>query len=151
MSVSKTPKPKAPRKATYTTNPELDSILEACNGQPHALLGMHPVAAKGKQSGGLVVRAFLQDAASCEVVELSNGKEQRYPLERVDDEGFFEGKIEGRSEVFPYRLRAELFNGEVRQFYDPYSFLPTVSEDDLYWFNEGTDLQVYKKLGSHVR
>jgi 1,4-alpha-glucan branching enzyme len=122
---------------------ECASLIEATHYHPHSLLGMHP---SGK---GLVVRALIQDAKSCEVVDVATDK--RYPLKRLADEGLFEGEIKGRAEVFNYRLRVERYNGEIHQFYDPYRFLPTVSDEDLYLFNKGDDHYVYKKLGAHPR
>ncbi len=83
--------------------------------------------------------------------DCQNGPERRYPTERLDALGFFETFIDERTEVFRYRLRVERTNGEIRQFYDPYSFLPTLSDQDLYLFNEGTEHRVYRKLGAHPR
>jgi len=99
----------------------------------------------------LLARAYLDDALSCEVVDVSGPEGARYPLKKISEEGFFEGLIEGATEVFPYRLRIERFNGEIRQFYDPYSFLPTISDDDVYLISEGTDTRVHHKMGSHLR
>lgn len=110
---------------------------------------MHPYTAKASSS--LVVRAFLDDAMSCEVVDLSRPDGPRYPLQRLTDDGFFEGLISKRSKVFPYRLRIERYNGEIRQFYDPYSFLPSVSDHDIYLFNEGNAHQAYNMMGAHFR
>jgi 1,4-alpha-glucan branching enzyme len=59
--------------------------------------------------------------------------------------------IEGRKEVFDYRLRVVYGSGEIRQFYDPYCFLPTLSDDDLFLFNEGSDHYIYRKMGGHLR
>lgn len=128
---------------------ETQSILAGHHHHPHQWLGMHPVKTAKKK--GLVVRAFIQGAVSCEVVNTQDGKAQRCPLERLDDRGFFEGVIANHSEVFPYRLIIEQANGEFREFYDPYSFLPTLSDQDLYLFNEGTERQGYQKLGAHCR
>jgi 1,4-alpha-glucan branching enzyme len=35
--------------------------------------------------------------------------------------------------------------------YDPYSFLPILSEYDLYLFNEGSHHKIYERLGAHLR
>src|SRR3989454_486171 len=131
------------------TQKELEALLNGQHGQPHGLLGMHPITHQTRR--GLVVRAFVQDARSCDVVDCQNEPERRYPTERLDALGFFETFIDERTEVFRYRLRVERTNGEIRQFYDPYSFLPTLSDQDLYLFNEGTEHRVYQKLGAHPR
>jgi len=128
---------------------DLESITKVTCSQPHALLGMHAFK-KGKKSG-LVVRAFVDDAVTCEVVDLTKPDGKRYPLKRLTEDGFFEGTITERSDFFAYRLRIERYNGEIRQFYDPYCFLPTLSEEDVYLFSEGTDHQVHNKMGSHLR
>src|SRR5213076_3447343 len=131
------------------TPKEMDALLNGQHGQPHSLLGMHPIRHLGRR--GRVVRSFVQDARSCDVVDCQNEAEQRYPTEQLAALGFFETFIDERTEVFRYRLRVEKTNGEIRQFYDPYSFLPTLSDQDLYLFTEGTEHRVYQKLGAHQR
>ena len=131
------------------TRKELDEFLKGQHGQPHALLGMHPVTHNGQR--GLVVRAFVQDAKTCEVVDDRAKPEKRYPMEKLDPLGFFETFIADQAEVFRYRLRVEKGSGDIRQFFDPYNFPPTLSQQDLYLFNEGTEHRVYQKLGAHVR
>ena len=129
---------------------EFQSITQATCGAPHDLLGMHPLKKSKARPGGLVVRAFLGGVEQCEVVDLEQ-KDKRYPLKRISEDGFFEGVIEGRTEVFPYRLRVVQTNGEVRQFHDPYRFLPTLSEEDVYYFCSGHDPLAHHKLGAHPR
>src|SRR5206468_8894700 len=46
---------------------ELEALLNGQHGQPHSLLGMHPITHQDRR--GLAVRAFLQDARTCEVVD----------------------------------------------------------------------------------
>ncbi len=126
---------------------ELDSFLTARNAAPHTFLGMHP--AKKGRSTGVLVRAFVREAAECAVVEL--GTDHVFPLVKLAPEGFFEGFIPKRREVFRYQLRATYHSGEIRQFYDPYAFLPTLGDQDLYLFNEGNEHRIYEKLGAHLR
>jgi len=97
----------------------------------------------------LTGRAFLPDAVSCEVVEVAT--DQRFPLEKLTPDGVFEGVITGHAAPFDYRLRFETANHEVHQVWDPYCFLPTISEDDLFLFNEGNHHHIYEKLGSHIK
>ncbi len=133
--------------AVILSQTELDTFLKARNASPHTFLGMH-LAKKGR-SQGLVVRAFVREAADCVVVEL--GTDKAYPLAKLAPEGFFEGFIPKRREVFRYQLRATYHSGEIRQFFDPYSFLPTLGDQDLYLFNEGNEHRIYEKLGAHLR
>ena len=127
--------------------PELQKFTTATHAQPHDWLGMHP-ATKGR-SKGLVVRALLKDAAECEVVAREGG--QAWPMEQLSKEGFYEVFIPKRTESFGYMLRSRRYNGEIRQFFDPYCFLPTLGDQDLYLFNEGNEHRIYTKLGAHLR
>ncbi|MDF9832278.1 1,4-alpha-glucan branching enzyme [Ereboglobus sp. PH5-5] len=141
------------------TKAELDSFLAAKNANPHTFLGMHH--AKRGRTSGIVVRAFVREAARCEVVDMDasspprakSGKRAaavRYEMEQLAPEGFFELFIPKRTELFKYQLRATTHGGEMRQFWDPYSFAPTIGDLDLYLFNEGNDHFIYKKLGAHL-
>ncbi|RCK80144.1 MAG: 1,4-alpha-glucan (glycogen) branching enzyme, GH-13-type [Candidatus Ozemobacter sibiricus] len=126
----------------------IEAIIRTDHYDPFQILGMHQVElAKGRP--GLVVRAFLPDAGCAQVVDIRTG--QRFPMKRLHPAGFFEGIIEERSEPFPYRLGAEYSNGATTEFFDSYSFLPTLGEMDTYLFNEGNHHQIYEKLGAHLR
>lgn len=131
------------------TKKEIEAITSVKCAQPHGLLGMHPH--KKAKKNCLIVRAYLDDAKTCELVDVAAADGKRYEMKRLSEDGLFEGIIEDRSEVFQYRLRIERYNGEIRQFFDPYSFLPTLSEDDVYLFSEGNDHFVHQKLGAHIK
>lgn len=135
-------------RSPFSPEVKLDILLEARCAHPHRLLGMQPLLLDGERAW--VFRAFLQDAVSCEVVDVESKSGKRYPMERVHPEGIFECVVT-RADRFLYRLRIERSNGEIRQFYDPYGFESTLSEQDLYLFNEGNELRVYDKLGAHPR
>ncbi|HEY5227020.1 MAG TPA: 1,4-alpha-glucan branching protein GlgB [Opitutaceae bacterium] len=128
---------------------DLEALLHARHGSPHSVLGMHPCT--HRSSRGLVVRAFLRDAASCEVILTDDKAAPPVPMKRVAPEGLYEGFIPGRTEVCAYELRARSYAGAVRQFRDPYCFLPTLGDQDLYLFNEGNEHRIYDKLGAHLR
>ena len=133
--------------AALTSADDLAALLAARHPAPHAVLGMHPRSA-GK-SRGVVVRALLQQATACWVVDVASN--EKWALQPQGDAGFFEGAIAERSEVFRYQLRVTTPAGELRQFFDPYSFLPTLGEQDLYLFNEGNEHRIHHKLGAHLR
>jgi 1,4-alpha-glucan branching enzyme len=126
---------------------QLETFLKAHQSQPHSLLGMHHAELKGTR--GLVVRAFVRDAVDCVVVDLDKNRD--HPMQQLAAEGFFEVFLPRRKEHFGYQLRVTYPTGEKRQFYDPYNFLPTLSEQDMYLFNEGNEHRIYEKLGAHLR
>lgn len=128
---------------------EVEKVIQGRHSQPHSVLGMHLHTHERKT--GVVVRAWLNGVESVAVVDFKDGKEKLYPMGQCDEAGFFEVFIPERKELFPYRLRVVQHNGEIRQFYDPYSFWPTLSEDDVYLINEGTNYRIYDKLGAHIR
>ncbi len=133
-----------------TSKPDLAALLNATHAAPHGVLGMHPV--KRGRSQGVVVRSLVRDAVTCAVVELdAKGGPVAHELKQIAAEGFFEGFIAKRPNVFRYQLRVTYRNGETRQFFDPYCFLPTLGAQDLYLFNEGNEHRIYEKLGAHPR
>lgn len=128
---------------------ELAAFLENRQADPHRWLGMHR-ATLGRRKG-VVARAFIRGAVKCEVIDLDARDTPASALEQLAPEGFFEGFIGKKKDVFRYQLRYETAWGEIHQIYSPYSFLPTLSEQDLYLFNEGNEHRIYEKLGAHVR
>ena len=70
-------------------------------------------------------------------------------MKRLHKDGFFEALIRNKSEIFPYRLKKTDGSGNARTIVDPYSFLPVLSDFDLYLMAEGTHYNQYEKLGAH--
>ncbi|MEI7552471.1 MAG: 1,4-alpha-glucan branching protein GlgB [Verrucomicrobiota bacterium] len=126
---------------------DLQTLLQGRHASPHSVLGMHPH--RRGRSAGLVVRALVREAEACAVVEVEGG--QAWAMTRLAPEGCFEVFLPKRPGVFRYQLRVTHPGGEVRQFFDPYAFLPTLGEQDLYLFNEGNEHRIYDKLGAHPR
>ncbi len=126
---------------------ELESLLNAHNSCPHALLGMHDVV-KGKTIVGIVVRAYLQDAKECSVVDIDNG--EQYPLEEIDQSGFFESFFP-KKKRFRYKFQKKTYTNDVITLSDTYSFLPTITDYDCELFAIGKNYEIYKKLGSHAQ
>ena len=110
---------------------------------------MHPIEFHGKLS--LVVRAYLPDVVNCEVIDTKVPQGHRFKLEKISEDGFFEGLIIDRSDVFRYQLCIESTDGEIHQYHDPYSFLPTLSKEDTYRFTYGKDSHAHHKLGAHLQ
>lgn len=126
---------------------ETAALLECRDSSPHSRLGMHACTRRGQR--GLVVRALVRNAAGCAVVDV--GRTEAWTMTRLAPDGLFEVFIPRRTEHFRYQLRLRTPNGETHQIHDPYSFLPTLGDQDLYLFNEGNEHRIYDKLGAHLR
>jgi 1,4-alpha-glucan branching enzyme len=122
---------------------ELAALLAIEHKDPHSILGAHPTPA------GVVVRAYRPDAGAVTVIEDAGGK--RHALARVHDAGLFEGLIPGRKEVFGYRLEVEYPDGLTVRDRDPYAYLPTLGELDVYLASEGRHEQLAERMGAHLR
>jgi 1,4-alpha-glucan branching enzyme len=119
-----------------------------CRGDhstPHEILGAHADRRDGHQ--GIVVRALHPDAvaAACLLADRS------VAMERVDARGVFEAFLPQQSFPLSYRLRFDFADGQSWERGDPYAFLPTLGEADLYYFGEGTHRRLWEVLGSHLR
>ena len=121
----------------------LQAILRAEHGDPFSVLGMHSVDEQ------LVVRVFRPDAAEVTVENLLDGS--RHPAVRINEAGFFVALIEGATERFPYTLHFVSADGHAWTERDPYSFGILLGPLDLHLFAEGNHMELYHKLGAHLR
>ncbi len=114
---------------------------------PHNILGMHTIEQNGKDA--IVVRQLMPGAHSIDVVDKESG--EKYNIEMIHDNGYFESVIPQKTEYFEYYLEVDFGEGNVWTTYDQYTFPPTISEYDTYLFNNGNNYNIYEKLGSHLR
>jgi 1,4-alpha-glucan branching enzyme len=131
----------------YVSNDAVEAIIHTDHYDPFQILGMHVLSEGNKKT--VTVRAFLPDAICANVFDIR--KNTSYPMKKLHDAGFFEALLTDQQEVFPYRLSTEYSNGATAEFYDSYSFAPTLGDMDLYLFNEGNHHEIYRKLGAHHR
>src|SRR3984893_14033436 len=129
------------------TQDELQSLIQAKHRSPHQLLGMHPLG----DGSGVVVRALLPNAAKAEAVPTHEKSKPRIQLRQLDAAGLYEGVATGTKQVYAYDLVITDYQGRVRSTRDPYSFLPTLGETDLYLFGKGDERRIYDKLGAQLR
>lgn len=121
--------------------PEIEGVVYADTNSPQKLLGGRVC------KEGFLIQAFRPDA-----VELSvkvAGKVKLYPMEKVDEAGFFAVIIPGRRKV-SYTLVEENIKGKVIEFADPYAFEMEIKDEELKKFNAGIHYEIQKVLGSHV-
>jgi 1,4-alpha-glucan branching enzyme len=141
----RTPKRRAAFTPPPSTGPSLSSVelrrlVSLKLHDPYQILGPH------LEDRGLVIRAFRPDAKSIDVMIGS----RRTPMQRIHEDGVFAVLLPGVNEVPTYRLRITTQSGQTITTRDPYSFLPTIGEIDLYLFGEGKHEEIYNKLGAHI-
>jgi 1,4-alpha-glucan branching enzyme len=123
----------------------LKELLSGNMADPFSVLGAHTVSQDGME--GVLVRVFLPDAKKVLIEDIDPGNE--IPAHPVNRKGIFEAFIPGIKNVFPYHLKADFGTGIAARFYDCYSFLPVLTDFDLYLFGQGNHYKIYEKIGAH--
>jgi 1,4-alpha-glucan branching enzyme len=108
---------------------------------------MHPLG----DGSGVVVRTLIPEAGQVEIIPTHEKNRPRITLRRLHDVGLFEGVSKEAQAVYAYDMIVTTRQGEVYQTRDPYSFLPSLGETDLYLFGQGNERRIYEKLGAHLR
>jgi 1,4-alpha-glucan branching enzyme len=124
-------------------NEEVQAIINTKHQDVFSVLGMH----KHPTKNGIIVRTFLPDAMSVEVIDSQTNKLVAV-LDLVNPAGLFEGKLGRRRNVFNYRLRIA-YKRETLVVEDPYRYSSQINNDDLYLFCEGTHEKTYQWMGAH--
>jgi 1,4-alpha-glucan branching enzyme len=106
---------------------------------PHGFLGAHPAG------GGVVVRVYRPDATAVRVEPMG------VELQPDDSTGMFEGLLQGAKLPLAYELEVTYPDGHTFRLHDPYAFLPTLGELDVWLAAQGRHEELYEKLGAHVR
>ncbi|MGB1109855.1 MAG: 1,4-alpha-glucan branching protein GlgB [Gammaproteobacteria bacterium] len=131
-----------------TLSPDtINALVSGSHGNPFGELGPHPMPNGASPGGeGVVIRAFLPRAEQLEL--LDPGLNAVAEMQRIHPDGLFEITLpDPASQWTDYRLR---LNGWV-VLDDPYRFGSLISNDDQYWFSEGTHIHAYRWLGANPR
>jgi len=126
---------------------DIERLAEARHWDPFSVLGPH-VVEFGKEHA-VAIRAILPEAARAFVLP-HPGKEPGTEMRRLHPAGIFEAIFPGREDPFPYRFEIENDKGHRWQQEDPYAFGCVLSDFDIHLLGEGTHLDLYRKLGSHL-
>lgn len=127
---------------------DIDRLLGARHWDPFSVLGPHVVEEKGRRFVSVrVIHPGAQDVAL-----MRDGEEgpSRTVLSRIHPDGVFEAQFPGEAEIFPYRLEFTDRSGYRWEQHDPYAFGLVLSDFDIHLLAEGSHLEQYEKLGSHV-
>ena len=132
--------------AATLSRQSINKLLQGKHSAPFKVLGMHEFSPqKGKKA--IAVRAILPEAGQVFVVDVK--KQQRYPMDCLDDRGMFEAVFSRRRKFFSYQLEIHEQEGDSYRIHDAYAFPPLLSEEDLQAFQEGRHTSIYDILGSH--
>lgn len=129
------------------TREEQQSLVEVRHRSPHELLGMHPLG----DGSGVVARALVPGAAKVEFQPVHEKNMPVIKLKRIPNTDLFEGTSKDATRVYAYDIVVTDSNGFLHRTRDPFSFLPTLGESDLYLFGKGDERRLYEKLGSQLR
>ena len=119
-----------------------DMLAGRFQGDPFAFLGQH------KTDKSWVIRT-IQPGAKSVVVQTPEGHAIG-EMVRQGQTDYFELNLPKAQDYTPYRLKIVWWDDSIQETADPYSFLPVLGEQDLYLYNEGNHLEIYKKLGAHL-
>lgn len=133
---------------TTTNLMELNKIINVEHSDPHHILGMHEI--RNQERSVISVRVLIPQAKIVTVIDAQN-PEKKYKMTKIHEDGFFEAILEDRDTWFLYYLRMEDYAENVWESYDPYSFMPTITEYDRYLFGAGTHYEIYHKLGAQIK
>ncbi|MDQ3266267.1 MAG: 1,4-alpha-glucan branching protein GlgB [Myxococcota bacterium] len=118
---------------------ELHRIIELRHPDPHTVLGAH------EDGDAIMVRTYRPGAVSIDLLPDFGGV---IPMEPRFG-GIFEARLNGRAEVFGYLLEVRYPNGQSFRIRDPYSFVPTIGEMDIYLSAEGRHERIWERMGAH--
>jgi 1,4-alpha-glucan branching enzyme len=121
---------------------EIERVVAGNHHDPHSILGAHP------GPDGVIIRALRPLATSVTLV-LEDGR--RVPMTHLH-QGIFTVTLPDEK-VPDYRIATAYAGSQAEETVadDPYRYLPTLSEFDLYLIGEGRHEELWRVLGAHVR
>ena len=117
------------------------ALASGRHGDPFSILGVH------RAGRSRLLRTLQPHAERVEIID--NQGAVLTEMERVHPDGLFAAIMPSR--LRHYRLRLETTVGDTVDIEDPYRFPTTLGDLDLYLFGEGSDKQIYAKLGAQPR
>jgi 1,4-alpha-glucan branching enzyme len=127
---------------------DIDLLAAARHWDPFSVLGPHVIDLNRKKA--VAIRAVLPRAVHAYVVTAAEGKKRRTEMERLHPEGVFEAVFPHTRELFPYKIEIVDYEGHRWQQGDPYAFGCFLTDFDIHLLGEGTHLDQYERLGSHL-
>ncbi|MCI6409007.1 MAG: 1,4-alpha-glucan branching enzyme [Lachnospiraceae bacterium] len=125
----------------------IEGVVYSEEDNPHDFLGVK------KELTGYLFQTFLPYAKKVSVVVKAGNDAKEYPMELVDEEGFYAAyvtKLQAFDKIkYYYNVTKE--DGTVTLIDDPYRFNSTIDDNVLRKFNAGICYDIYNYLGAHVK
>jgi 1,4-alpha-glucan branching enzyme len=132
-----------------TLTPNLSDIKKLIAlelSDPHSILGIHLI--KYQEKDCAIIRAFHPDAVKAELII---GKEKELQkMTKMHKGGIFAAIVDKNVFKKNYKVRFTFPSGDVWERIDPYRFMPTLGDLDLYLVGEGRHEYLYEKLGAQI-
>jgi len=116
------------------------ALAEGRYPDPFALLGLH------KAGHSRVVRTFQPQAKEVELINADGN--HLADMRKAHSDGLFVAAMPPRKRR--YLLRITSHDGNIADIEDAYRFPQSLGDIDLYLLGEGSDLQIYNKLGAQI-
>ena len=120
---------------------ELEGCISGSSGNPHQFLGFHRLSDRK----GSVIRVWEPSAERVDVI--CEDGDTRLEMQCIDSRGFFELHMPDREFPFQYSLKSFFTNAQ-RDWIDPYTFLPSCTNQSLSQFSNGMERRPFQKLGA---
>ncbi|MFC1854968.1 1,4-alpha-glucan branching protein GlgB [Thermodesulfobacteriota bacterium] len=121
---------------------QINKLINVTAHDPHSILGAHPITIDGEEK--TVVRAYHPDAIMAEIIIDDESRE----MANIHKGGLFAALYEKELSGRLYKVRFTFESGNTWERIDPYKFMPTLGELDLYLAGEGKHEKLYEKLGA---
>ncbi len=119
--------------------PAIETVVYSEADKPQDVLGIFQL------KKGILIQAFRPKATGIKVK--LKGDKKIYPMEMVDEKGFFSVYLPGKKKT-DYTLLVEE-EKTVTEMVDPYCFEGVFENEDLMKFSRGIHYEVYRLLGAH--
>jgi 1,4-alpha-glucan branching enzyme len=124
---------------------DIERIVNCEHSDPHSVLGAHPAKIDGKT--GAIIRAFHPDAVSASVS--SSGR--KVEMKESEEKGLFWIFVPNISLPLKYLVTYKFADEMELETDPPHRFLPTLGDQDLYFFGQGKHYNLYEMMGAHPR
>lgn len=130
--------------AIYLSDEDITNIVTRREDNPFSVLGLHKLNDKKNSS---TIRVFNPYAKSIKVITSDISVD--LPMKKIHTDGLYE--IVVSSDITDYKLLIIGSDGKETITEDVYNFPSIIGEFDNHLLREGNHLDLYKKMGAHIR